>query len=432
MTLRLPPGHHLMRLTARTAANTGDAGGSATVDRPVATDAWRGLPYLPASSLKGVLAGRLGNVELASRGPAAGPLNRRRTELFGAPDDDDAATAGRAGRVVLGDGEPLSFPLLLADGRRARVVVAETLFRLAHLGFVPGAGLQRVEWEEGYEGPLGAGDFPPLPLRLRPARFGIPPTRVERLAGGQDGAVPVLAAPAAAEALWRAALEERTLTALGSDRTVRQGSLRRVELIPPGTVFLSLVSHLKATGAADLGPAAPLQLGAWESVGHGYFAAEVLGDLSDCADDAQLGSPAATATAPGAAAPPREPWEVMTEVYSQIAALRGRPEAPRVRSAVFDLGPRLRRWGLPATLAFCLAKAAPAGDGGELPPERLAYRWLLAQLFALPSGSDHATLHRRVRRAVTGEDPAQAELETTALWLRRYAEILLPPERRNG
>lgn len=420
--LHLPRGYRLVRWTTLTPVNCGDTAGSAAVDRPVALDAWHRLPYLPSSSLKGVLAGRFGNA------PGRGGAGASRKRLFGAPDDDEVG-GGKPSDLVFGDGEPLAFPIVLADGRRARVVVATTLYSLAALGLIEAPSLRRVAAEDAYSTlpePLG---LPPVPMPLRPARFGVDGPLLTRLVG--TGGPFVVAAPRAAEELWRASSETRTLTALGPDRRVQSGSLRTIELIPPESVFVSLVDNL-AGEEADLGPAAPIQLGAWENVGFGYVRAELVGEEpteSENGTDDAVTEPTPADMVGRSMIPPQE---VMLRIFEATQSLVGRPESSRVRSAIFDLGPRLRIRGMPATLAFCLAKAGGGDEAteeaSELSVERRAYRWLLRQLFAVPARSSHANLADSVMRAIAGEAPLPPDFEPTRLWLRRYAEVLLPPE----
>ena len=226
MNLTIPAGHHLLRLTALTPANCGDTGGSAAIDRPVAVDAWAKLPYLPHSALKGVLAGRRGNVH--RRG---GGFEKDRTDLFGAPDIDDTNT-GREGDLVFGDAETLAFPALLHGGRRALVAPAAALGRLARRGILPAGTLRHVGDERAWGGPVSRSELPQVSDRLVTARFGFDASVLSALLG--FGGPVIVAAAAAARALWQAAaVEERTLTALGDGRTVRKGSLRTIELSPP-------------------------------------------------------------------------------------------------------------------------------------------------------------------------------------------------------
>lgn len=422
MSLILPPDDRLLRLMALTPANCGDAFGTATVDRPVSVDAWRELPYLPSSSLKGVLAGRRGNVFTAK-----GSLNRRRTDLYGAPDREDRGD-GEPSKVVFGDGEPLAFPLLMTDGQRAWVVVAETVFQLARWGFVPAQGLRPVESDLAFEGEVPRRILPPLSQTLERGRFGLERGVLTWLTGAANAPF-LVAAPKAARALWLTALEDRTQTALGEDRRVKAGSLRTVELIPAGSVFVSVVSNLHGQ-PIELGEASPLQLGAWESCGLGYFRGELV-DARSTPPEQNTGPAEHSRKERASGVGERLPnHEVMRGVFEAVEVLAKRIEAGRVRSAIFDLGPRLGQQGVPATLAFCLAKAG----GGEAEPssgvtsrnrDQLAYRWILSQLFQMPKGASYDALHRRVVTAIT-EGDLPPDFEPTRLWLRRYAEILLP------
>lgn len=425
MTLRLPPGHRLLRLTALTPANCGESTGTAAVDRPVARDSWHGLPYLPGSALKGVLGTRLG---------------AHRAALFGAP-DDDLTGGGRPAEVIVGDGEPLAFPVLLGEGRRGFVCVAATLYRLAALGLLEVPGLQRVERDDGVAVD-GAADLPAVAARLPRARFGVAFGWLRQLAGIDPSATAVLAAPQSARLLWEAAVEARTLTALDAANVVRGGSLRRIELVPAGTVFLSLVTN-RTSSEVDLGPSAALQIGAWEGIGLGWFAAEgaVASTAEERGEEGQGG-------AEPPSLPADAPHEVMLRAFEAVETLRGRPEAGRARSAIFDLGPRLRIRGLPATLAFCLAKAGGGESGGGALPdpsgavdaavlpaegrERRAYRWLLGQLFGIGAEAAYDVLHARVVAVIGGAAQPPGDFEPTRLWLRRYAETMLPREGAGG
>jgi RAMP superfamily protein len=419
MNLTVPSGHHFLCLAALTPANCGDTGGSAAVDRPLAVGAWSGLPYLPHSALKGVLAGRRGNVQLSGGG-----LNKNRTQLFGAPDLNDDGK-GRAGDLVFGDAEALAFPLLLRDGRRAMVVVAATLRQLAGHGLLPEVTVRYVDEPSAWEGPVASSDLPLLPEPLTVARFGIGAPALSELLGF-PGPV-IVAAAGAARSLWQAAVEERTLTALGEDGLVRDGSLRTVELIPTGALFVSLVSNVSAV-AVDLGPASPIQLGAWEGTGCGYFSVTVMSPLSP----SQPPSRGASHGGAGGVRP-KARHETMRTVLRAMRELKDRPEAARARSAIFDLGPRLAQRGLAVTLAFCLAKSGGGEDEKtseeRVKTERAAYRWILRQFFAPEGAVAYAALHARVVAAIReGEAALPAEFHETRLWLRRYAETLLPKE----
>src|SRR5437763_15492238 len=116
VVMRLEPGEHLVRFAALTPANLGSAYGEATLDRPTRKEARFGLPYLPDSALKGVLAGALGD-----EGEA-------REALFGSADRDATDTQpGRFGEpspVIFGNGELLAFPVPVVGGAPAWVFPA--------------------------------------------------------------------------------------------------------------------------------------------------------------------------------------------------------------------------------------------------------------------------------------------------------------------
>ncbi len=106
----------------------------------------------------------------------------------------------------------------------------------------------------------------------------------------------------------------------------------------------------------------------------------------------------------------------------------GRKEARRARSAISDLGPRLAQRGLASTLAFCLAKTGGGEDAAEdrLRAERAAYRWILRQLFAVSDSE----LHARVVVAIEwGDSALPPDFHEVRLWLRRFAETMLPKEK---
>jgi hypothetical protein len=317
---------------------------------------------------------------------------------------------------VLGDGDLLAFPLLLRSSKPVTVVVARTLFRLCHLGFLSLAGVLRVDREDAYQGCV-----PPeeLPSGVRWRNLGIASSTLRSLTTGSSGCA-LLAAPKAAAVLWRTAVEERTQTALDRDRSVRKASLRTVELIPPGTVFVSLVSNLDQE-PIELEQVTPLQVGAWEASGCGFLRLELW-------QPALLSVKGGGAKRPAAGRWARPDHELMLRAHQEVAALADRPEASIARSALLDFGPRLRIRGLPRTLAFCLAKAAGADRPGRRRLEQQAYRWLLRVLLDLNEGDDTQAIHRRTVAAISGEDPPPAELEATWLWLRRYSEPLLCEE----
>jgi CRISPR/Cas system CMR subunit Cmr4 (Cas7 group RAMP superfamily) len=379
----------LLRFEAVTALHTGSAAGEAALDRPVQKDAQTGLPFLPDSALKGVLAGRYGDVGDKKR-------NAAREDRFGSPDrsglDGDAPSTGRPGPIVLGNGELLAFPV---PSRPGPTWAFPALTLAWVLRFEPAGAdssgllplLSEIERSSGH-----AFAWPELPLLDVPTRLsrlsGVTARQQEgalvallrRLAGPSLPADAPLAVLSSRDAgrLWPAVSDRRALTALDSStRTVTGGALRRVELIPPGSLFLSLVT-CETGAAADLCQLDDnlFQIGAWESLGLGWVRPSPI---------SPPGAPAALPPATQAEPPAGgfDPTRVMVEAHQAVRRLIEEAEPPlrrAVRSAARRFGGRAQFSGLEAAFAFELAKAKPAH--GKPSKDARAHRWLLAALLS--------------------------------------------------
>jgi hypothetical protein len=242
----------------------------------------------------------------------------------------------------------------------------------------------------------------------------------------------------AAEAgrLWREAAEERTATALeGRSKTVRTGSLRRVELIPPGSLFLSLVTSLDPQREPKLDT--PLQVGAGESLGWGWIRWSEVGP----------GDPGAPSPAARLAPPAEDPGNVLAQAYAAVEGLAG--ESPelraKVRAVVQGFGPRATYSGFAAALAFHSAKAkpakAPTSPGAELSADVRAHRWLLAALRdpvapppsrTAPDDELRAWLREEERFSATGLAAFEEEAMTRWRALRRAVELGLATGEESG
>ena len=449
--MRLEPGHHLLRFELVSAANLGTTEGTAAVDRPTALDPELGLPYLPDSALKGVFAGRWGNVDEAD------PRNsRERERLWGSPDrpgQREAETSwGRPSPNVVGNGELVCFPMVGAGGKLVRVAAARSLARLLRLEGRPEPGLVRVlgeldrrsagaialpdpaelevpariEWQTGRQARAQA----PAAAALTGRYSGHPPTENEPL---------VVVSRDLARRLWRHASELRTLTSLEpSGKTVRAGSLRFVELVPAGAIFVSKVS----SWLRGVGPELPehIQVGGWEAQGLGWARVsqvEASGPCPEDADDAEDGAAPKEARRSGSPSPrsPREP-QVMVAMHQAIEELRGADPKLRgaIRAAVKNFGPRAQFSGLERAIAFSLDKSRPAHP--EPRREAKAHRWLLEAVLLgeTARGADKQPAHSAPPRHLLdwlGEEPFEGprlarQRETTMLrwrWLRRFAEL---------
>jgi CRISPR/Cas system CMR subunit Cmr4 (Cas7 group RAMP superfamily) len=452
MAVRLRPGEQLVRLEAISAAHLGAAEGGAALDRPTQKDVLAELPYIPDSALKGVLASRFGN-------PSDDEPNAGREAIFGAPDRPGRPgrprRPGRPGALVAGNGEMLCFPLPARDGLPVRVFPAlgvARFLRRAAAGDDLAAALDLLRWVEQEERVFATPRLPPIePAAEVEALTGASVARsgpaltaqLRRLAGPHlPAAARLLVAPAAVAArLWRLAAERRTMTALDAGRrVVAGGSLRSVELIPAGTVFLALVSWL---GAAPQDDALPdrLQAGAWEGLGLGWL------ELSAVAGAAAAGAGAPTAAVAASPNPGRRPAvldeaRILTAAHAAIRRIRESPEPPAfrraVRSILYNFGLRAQFGGLAAALGFELAKARPAE--AEPTTEARAHRWVLRALVSAdpdlepPAGACEPLLEWLAGQPFAPEtlDAATERIFRRWHWLRRFVELGLEEEDAGG
>lgn len=435
--MRLEQGEQLVRLTAVTPAHLGSAEGEATLDRPTQKEAWSELPFVPDSALKGVLAGRFGDIP-----EEEGKVNARREQSFGSPDRAPLEGQERPGRpapLVIGNGELLAFPVPCADGIPAWIFPASTLaWALCLAGEAPqraglAGALHRIAesdlawvWPRL---PRFVGTVQPRISREHSVERESPALQelLRRLAGPDlPAAGPLLIVPDdLARALWLQASERRTLVAMESGtRTVLPGAMRRVELIPAGTVFLSLVTCLDEAAGADV-IADRFQVGAWESLGLGWFEAVLVeGPAGEPGP-----RPAAAAQAVGEAQV--SPARVMAQAHEAVERLRGQPESflRKLRSAVRKFGGRAQFGGLESALAFELAKAKP--EQARPSEEARAHRWLLEALFTPEPAPPPERGPSEPLRDWLATDPfaprtldAQRDLLLTRWhWLKRFLEF---------
>lgn len=440
----------LVRFEAVTPLHLGAAEGAGWLYRPTLADPASGLPLVPGSALKGVMAGRIGEASDDSESSSAA-----REGLYGSP--DRGANRGEPSKVVLGDACVLAFPVPTLAGGPAWVVPAAEVARYAGSG--PAGAVPALQAEEsrqvvgvledlvaggrGYESPgavLGLPALPPLSsaVRLRCADRPEPAAEAaaERLLRRAIGtAVPsgtalILASPSAARALWELAAERRTQTALTpAVRTVKEGSLRRIELVPAGTVLLGRVTLLDGAHP-ELGA---FQVGAWEGAGLGWLRPSYL-DLTAEAECEVLAGRAPVSDAPE---PPPAGVELAGLVRGARDAVLALTDAGRgvriaARAAAYNFGPRARLQGLEAAVAFSLARAHPASS--KPTSESRGHRWLLGALLGLGERL-HEDSGERVKRCRALEEWAAGEpfaperfarrREATMLrwlWLRRFIE----------
>lgn len=428
------PVDRLLRVAFLTAANFGAAAGEASLDRPTQKAEGSGLPYVPDSALKGVLAGEHGDVgEEAS-------ANSEREPLYGSPDREEAQ--GAASRIVFGNAELLCFPLGTEDGGAAHVVPAASLGRFLWLEGIAErfpeavALLSVLEHHSATARPAVAlpvwprlarsFEIAPLAARIEPRGLAELTALLTRYTGWNPTVEePLVVVPARLAArLWVHAAEVRAATALlRTRRVVREATLRTLELIPERCVFLSLVTWIDSDLQAPL--ASQAQLGSGEGIGLGCAELSWVRPLE--------------APVPGeierASAPPRVRFDEAASMIVLHGAVQKLADDPtlwkKVASAGANLGGRIQFSGLEAALAFELAKAKPAHE--EPSSEARAHRWLLAHVLGLSPETglkERAdTLQMHLTQGFQAPGTFEREREAILirwLWLRRFLE--LPPE----
>jgi CRISPR/Cas system CMR subunit Cmr4 (Cas7 group RAMP superfamily) len=424
--MKLTAGLHLLRLEAMAPVHLGSVAGEATLHRPCQKDSLWGLPFVPDSALKGVWAGTRGNVE-------AEKPNRGREDVFGSP--DRGGTRGKPAPLTVGNGELLCFPMPVTDGPPVWVFPALSLARLLRLD--PGA-----KEGKGFPGTIGQIEssrqslvFASPALPRSEALSGFQPVigasamseaaslkaRLLHYAGASmpEDASFLLVANHHARRLWLAAADRRTLTAMTENRTVDDGTLRDIELIPPGTVFISLLTCDRDVD--NIPWPALLQMGGWEGLGFGWMKPTLVSGQAAAPGEAEVESQRAARI-------PNEP-DVMVEMHRAVQSLESEPVEllKAIKSAVGNFGPRAQFSGLEAALAFELAKAKPRNTRPG--KDARAHRWLLSALL-LSARSPRE--NEPMPEAVTWleGDPFEAswisahrdQLFLRWQWLRRFVE----------
>jgi len=427
------PADRFLRVTFLTPANFGAAAGEAALDRPTQKAEDSGLPYVPDSALKGVLAGEHGDAKEKETNP-------EREDLYGSPDREDSP--GNASRIVFGNAELLCFPLATEDGGTAYIVPAESLGRFLWLEsaterFSEAVGLLTTLEAKAEQKPAVA--FPAWPaihrrFELQPLAAYTDPHAIAELTllltryaqRTPTTGEPFVVVPARLAArLWLHAAEMRTATALDRGRrVVREATLRTIELIPAGSIFLSLLTLIDSNLQAPLQPQA--QLGAGESNGLGWAGLSWVDPLEDSVEDA-----AAAVSAPRTIT--FDEADCMIDLHAAVRDLALDPSLwGKASAAAGNLGGRIQYSGLEAALAFELAKAKPAHK--EPSVEARAHRWLLAHVLGLApeTGSKQRaeTLLEHLKRGFSAPGSLEREREailTRWLWLWRFLELGAEP-----
>lgn len=415
--LTLKTGNHLLRITLKTVTNCGAAGGTAVIDSPTQCDKQFALPYIPDSTLKGVIAGCLGD------------SSQERERLYGRQMNDEVNDP-QWSKVYFGNGIPVAIPIpLLQGGSLMMIPVAAlaTVLMQANLGtdtvmpilddlvtieksakltgISPVANLVLADGRIIHNFPgLSESD---LGLLAGPAQWLIGDTfKVDRW---------VIVGPKTAATLWQNYSELRTQTALISKtKTVKPQSLRRLELIPAGSVFVSYTSC-----DTDIQLETAIQVGAWENTGCGFVSLEEIP-----AFDNRIPT---VSTSTGTTSRAHDSLWLMRELYNLILDFPSDANRDKARTIIREFGPRMHILTMPTALAFELAKARFNKPNAE--EEARTRRWFLKTLLKIETEDDERA-RVEVENVITGTQTTLSELEIMQRWLlmRRLAETQLSGE----
>ena len=361
--------HQFIRIQLLTNANFGSASGKATLDRPTQVDAYFGLPFIPNSSLRGVIRALC---ELDYH-----PLLK---SAFGQPDTDDEGKRipDVPGKLVIGNGDVLAFPVLSEIGVRCWIFPVQHIYKFLALEgiFASTLKLQRLAQliyytqREDKTNALGIPGIPFLNTPFSIKQIPINPNRDEIaqlmkvLRKWCVDWIPekdhiLIVSHQTANYLWDKAADTRDATALNSKKTAKPQSLRRIETIPEGTIFLSLVTYLDDRPLNFVNR--PIQLGSSEGKGLGFCRLAVVKE-----EDSETPTPAIATTS---AEEMLTDAEIMLKIYSTIDEFArdenaGEELQKKTSAAIGNFGWRMQTEGLEAALAFALAKAKPNSASG--------------------------------------------------------------------
>ena len=121
-----------MSIFTRAPLHVGAGSSVGAVDQPVVRERHTGYPVIPGSSLKGVLAD-LWNEEKGEKGQMVRSTDKEFVRLFGSDDQKDPS----AGKLLIGEGKLLAFPVRSAKGCWAWLTSPLALERFARDKWMP-------------------------------------------------------------------------------------------------------------------------------------------------------------------------------------------------------------------------------------------------------------------------------------------------------
>ena len=430
--------HQLVAIQLLNNANFGSASGRVTLDRPTQLDAYSGLPFIPNSSLRGVLRNWW---EFQDSPPLQTKL------LFGTKDKYQHREESNEpqhvleidhepGNLIIGNGDIIAFPLLAENGKRCWILPLEMICKYIAIEKLYGMTTDIKNVVNALSARTGdnilALGMPGLPAISAP--FGFQQiyivtdtvlaeirslhTLLRRWWGAwfPKNESLVIVKGKSAEVLWQQAAEIRDLTAVNKQKTALPQSLRRIETIPEGSLFLSLFTWLHSSELNFSGNV--IQVGSNEGSALGFCRMMTIPN---------------TGLTPEQISPEDATFETkelshksMENMHRQIvAAARENNEKfnKKLKTIIGDLGWRLKKDGFEPAVAFALARAHPNKTTSQLGDEEKAYRWLLKTLF--DKASDLKLYDGQQWFSDPFDEAEKIQIMQRWEWLKKFSEIEL-------
>lgn len=431
------PINQLVKIQLLNNANFGSAAGKVTLDQPTQIDAYSGLPFIPNSSLRGVLRNwwDFQPAQTIDSNTIFGTKDEKKENPYAPASELDH----RPGNLIIGNGDVLAFPLLAENYQRCWIVPLETLCKYIEIEKLNGKTIEMKEFiarfyrDEDKEGLSLA--LPSLPRINASVEFeqivaeNILPqiNQVHNLLHRwladwfpQKETI-IIVKKKAAEILWQQAAEVRDLTALDNHKNAKPQSLRRIETIPEGSVFISLFTWMQ-NSALDFSDKV-IQIGSSEGQAFGFCRMATVSDI-----EPEIGSIIPDGSGPYNA---RETsYDAMEKMYKVMSGFRERDKKfkDKLKTIIKDLGWRLKRDGFETTLAFALARAHPHKPEIKPDSDEAAYRWLLNILLE-NANSDLKKYAGEIWFKEKFSETEQNLVLQRWLWLRKFSDTELVGER---
>ncbi len=423
-------GNSFLRIKLLTPANFGSAGGRATMDSPTQVDVYTHLPYIPDSSLKGVLKCAF---EFTN--------SKKLDEIFGTPDINSeqdkilSSTHSSSGKLVVGNGELLAFPYLSENGERIWIFPMDNITKFIYLEKLNNIHynfdqlLKRFYMRDNFILLITSNSNSTINIDFDFTLLNCDDIGTELkalckcLKNWCENDIPntdpwLIANRKAAERFWHRSLEDRTLTALNKQKSALGQSLRRIELVPEGSVFLSLVTWLDSTSLTFQFDS--IQVGAWESLGLGFCKISNILNHSSTPNNQRCASSNIVQNIS------LNNHQLMIGCHKKILQLANDNSASDYRAKIWPIlnnfGIRVHLEGFEAALAFEFAKAK-LNSNSTPTAEIKAHRWFLVNILNIKSSELKDCWRHWFSDSINTLQKQQILL--TWQWLKRYSEIIL-------